>query len=167
MNSNDTKLTEIIPFDYSMQVDPHSFTNSFFQVDPNNPIITLPDGTTAQVVAAQGVSTVNQCDDDDGGGQDQQQQQQQQQQNERNHHLMNPKPMIWQFVPTSQITGVTSSDGVTTLTNSADGTTVTTVDLTAVTESTIGQEGQHHILLTGEDGQSKKKLIDLSNWMPL
>jgi len=40
----------------SMQVDPHSFTNSFFQVDPNNPsIITLPDGTTAQV---QGVATV-------------------------------------------------------------------------------------------------------------
>ena len=39
-----------------MQVDPHSFTNSFFQVDPNNPsIITLPDGTTAQV---QGVATV-------------------------------------------------------------------------------------------------------------
>lgn len=39
-----------------MQVDPHSFTNSFFQVDPNNPIITLPDGTTAQV---QGVATVS------------------------------------------------------------------------------------------------------------
>ena len=45
-----------IPFDYFMQVDPHSFTNSFFQVDPNNPIITLPDGTTAQV---QGVATVS------------------------------------------------------------------------------------------------------------
>ena len=42
-----------LPF---MQVDPHSFTNSFFQVDPNNPIITLPDGTTAQV---QGVATVS------------------------------------------------------------------------------------------------------------
>lgn len=146
-----------------MQVDPHSFTNSFFQVDPNNPIITLPDGTTAQVVAAQGVSTVNQCGDEDdpanNGGQDHQQQQQQQQSDRNNHHLINPKPMIWQFVPTSQITGVTSSDGVTTLTNSADGTTVTTVDLTAVTESTIGQEGQHHILLTGEDGQSKFSII--------
>ncbi len=151
-----TRNSLIIPFDYFMQVDPHSFTNSFFQVDPNNPIITLPDGTTAQVVAAQGVATVNQCEDDDTAGQDQQQQQQQQ--SDRNHHLMNPKPMIWQFVPTSQITGVTSSDGVTTLTNSADGTTVTTVDLTAVTESTIGQEGQHHILLTGEDGQSKSYL---------
>jgi hypothetical protein len=58
---------------------------------------------------------------------------------------------LLQFVPTSQI-GV-SSEGVTTLTSSSDGTTVTTVDLTAVTESTIGQEG--HILLTGEDGQSK------------
>jgi hypothetical protein len=139
-----------IPFDYFMQVDPHSFTNSFFQVDPNNPIITLPDGTTAQVVATQGVATVNQCDDDDNGGHEQQQQQ-----SDRNHHLINPKPMIWQFVPTSQITGVTNSDGVTTLTNSADGTTVTTVDLSAVTESTIGQEGQHHILLTGEDGQSE------------
>lgn len=44
---------------------------------------------------------------------------------------------------------------MTTLTNAADGSTVTTVDLTAVTEGTIGQEGQHHILLTGEDGQSK------------
>jgi len=45
-----------------------------------------------------------------------------------------------------------SSDGITTLTNtSADG-NVTTVDLTAVTESTIGHEG--HILLTGEDGQT-------------
>ncbi|EFX65763.1 hypothetical protein DAPPUDRAFT_65254, partial [Daphnia pulex] len=95
-------------------------TVSIIQVDPNNPIITLPDGTTAQVVATQGVAT----------------------------------PMIWQFVPTSQITGVTNSDGVTTLTNSADGTTVTTVDLSAVTESTIGQDGQHHILLTGEDGQT-------------
>lgn len=30
-----------------------------FQVDPNNPIITLPDGTTAQVVAAQGMATVS------------------------------------------------------------------------------------------------------------
>jgi len=57
---------------------------------------------------------------------------------------------LLQFVPTSQI-GV-SSEGVTTLTSSSDGTTVTTVDLTAVTESTIGQEG--HILLTGEDGQT-------------
>ena len=55
----------------------------------------------------------------------------------------------WQFVPTSQMAGM-SSDG---LTSTSDGTTVTTVDLTAVTESTIGQEG--HILLTGEDGQSK------------
>jgi len=93
----------------SMQVGPHSFTNSFFQVDPNNPsIITLPDGTTAQV---QGVAT---------------------------------------FVPSSQMN--VSSDGITTLTNtSADG-NVTTVDLTAVTESTIGHEG--HILLTGEDGQT-------------
>lgn len=143
-----------------MQVDPHSFTNSFFQVDPNNPIITLPDGTTAQVVAAQGVAAVNQCDDEDNSGQDQQQQQQQA---DRNHHLINPKPMIWQFVPTSQITGVTSTDGVTTLTNAADGTTVTTVDLTAVTESTIGQEGQHHILLTGEDGQSIHNIIHKSH----
>nr|SVE73432.1 EOG090X02DX [Daphnia atkinsoni] len=125
-------------------------TVSIIQVDPNNPIITLPDGTTAQVVATQGVSTVNQCEEDDSNAHDQQQQHQ----NDRNHHLMNSKPMIWQFVPTSQITGVTSSDGVTTLTNSADGTTVTTVDLSAVTESTIGQEGQHHILLTGEDGQT-------------
>nr|SVE74061.1 EOG090X02DX [Daphnia barbata] len=125
-------------------------TVSIIQVDPNNPIITLPDGTTAQVVATQGVATVNQCDEDDSASHDQQQQHQ----NDRNHHLMNSKPMIWQFVPTSQITGVTGSDGVTTLTNSADGTTVTTVDLSAVTESTIGQEGQHHILLTGEDGQS-------------
>ena len=71
------------------------------------------------------------------------------------------KPMIWQFVPSGQLTGVTSSDGVTTLTNAADGTTVTTVDLTAVTESALGgQEGQHHILLTGEDGQSKFKAND-------
>jgi len=116
-------------------------------VDPNNPIITLPDGTTAQI---QGVASVSHSDDAVAAGQDQDQQQQIA---DRNQHLI--KSLIWQFVPTSQITGVTSSDGVTTLTNAADG-TVTTVDLTAVTESTIGQEGQHHILLTGEDGQSKK-----------
>ena len=116
-------------------------------MDPNNPIITLPDGTTAQI---QGVASVSHSDDAVAAGQDQDQQQQIA---DRNQHLI--KSLIWQFVPTSQITGVTSSDGVTTLPNAADG-TVTTVDLTAVTESTIGQEGQHHILLTGEDGQSKK-----------
>ena len=116
-------------------------------MDPNNPIITLPEGTTAQI---QGVASVSHSDDAVAAGQDQDQQQQIA---DRNQHLI--KSLIWQFVPTSQITGVTSSDGVTTLTNAADG-TVTTVDLTAVTESTIGQEGQHHILLTGEDGQSKK-----------
>lgn len=116
-------------------------------MDPNNPIITLPDGTTAQI---QGVASVSHNDDAVAAGLDQDQQQQLA---DRNQHLI--KSLIWQFVPTSQITGVTSSDGVTTLTNAADGTTVTTVDLTAVTESTIGQEGQHHILLTGEDGQSK------------
>ena len=150
-NVNDTHTLIIPSIPLSMQVDPHSFTNSFFQVDPNNPIITLPDGTTAQV---QGVATVSQHDLQHADSEIAAKDQQDPPTDRAGSHLTDHKRLIWQFVPSSQITGVTSSDGVTTLTNAADGTTVTTVDLTAVTESTIGQEGQHHILLTGEDGQS-------------
>jgi nuclear respiratory factor 1 len=36
-------------------------TVSIIQVDPNNPIITLPDGTTAQVQGVATVSTVGAC----------------------------------------------------------------------------------------------------------
>lgn len=107
-------------------------TVSIIQMDPNNPIITLPDGTTAQV---QGVATVS-CNN-----------------KLSTFNFSNENFTI--IIVCFYIFQIHTSQGdVQTLTevSGQDGTSVA-VDLNSVTEATLGQDGQ--IILTGEDGHGK------------
>lgn len=98
-------------------------------MDPNNPIITLPDGTTAHV---QGMATVI---------------------NNPSPLLVSPQSSRVLFqIQSSQGEGGTPVHTIQTL---AEGTQGEVVDLTSVTEATLNSEGQ--IILTGEDGHGKSK----------
>nr|CAD7569154.1 unnamed protein product [Timema californicum] len=99
-------------------------TVSIIQVDPNNPIITLPDGTTAQV---QGVATI------------------------LRQYSQESDDCLLQ-IHTTQGDGTPTVHAVQTLAEvaSAQGEGGVAVDLSNVTEATLNQDGQ--LILTGEDG---------------
>ncbi|KAK4871568.1 hypothetical protein RN001_015692 [Aquatica leii] len=106
----------------------HTITNpdgtvSIVQVDPNNPIITLPDGTTAHV---QGMATLVKKNVDGG--------------HEGDHLLLE--------IQSTPGEGGTPVHTIQTITES--GAQGEVVDLNSVTEATLNSEGQ--IILTGEDG---------------
>jgi nuclear respiratory factor 1 len=121
-------------------------TVSIIQVDPNNPIITLPDGTTAQV---QGVTTVS-----------------------SNFFKSAQQFLIFFVLLQSELPAVfqihtgTGQDGSTTVHAVQALSEVThgeggnmSVDLSSVTEATLGQDGQ--LILTGEDGHGRICIIKL------
>ncbi|KAF2901459.1 hypothetical protein ILUMI_04735 [Ignelater luminosus] len=106
----------------------HTITNpdgtvSIVQVDPNNPIITLPDGTTAHV---QGMATLVKKNVDE--------------EPEADHLLLE--------IQSTQGEGGTPVHTIQTITEG--GAQGEVVDLNSVTEATLNSEGQ--IILTGEDG---------------
>jgi nuclear respiratory factor 1 len=122
-------------------------TVSIIQVDPNNPIITLPDGTTAQV---QGVTTVSltffqEC---------------------TAIFLIFVVLFQSELPAVFQIHTGTGQDGSTTVHAVQALSEVThgeggnmSVDLSSVTEATLGQDGQ--LILTGEDGHGRICIIKL------
>lgn len=128
-------------------------TVSIIQVDPNNPIITLPDGTTAQV---QGVTTVSIVLSTS------------QLQNLRWSTAISECLFVFQseLPAVFQIHTGTGQDGSTTVHAVQALSEVThgeggnmSVDLSSVTEATLGQDGQ--LILTGEDGHGRICIIKL------
>lgn len=112
-------------------------TVSIIQVDPNNQIITLPDGTTAQV---QGIATVTLLD---------------------LYGIQFPSDATiffnHVFIQLTQGDGGGTVHAVQSIDAGQDN---MTVDLT---EATLGQDGQ--IIITGEDGQGELHfhIIDTTN----
>lgn len=118
----------------------HTITNpdgtvSIVQVDPNNPIITLPDGTTAHV---QGMATVSFLH------------------SATEIYLF--KEQIIKIIFTFMLKLQAQGDGTpvhTIQTITEGGAQGEVVDLNSVAEATLNSEGQ--IILTSEDGHGKIK----------
>ncbi|CAG0896198.1 unnamed protein product [Cyprideis torosa] len=143
-----TITLQTAPLDSQQQMMTHTLvqtvtnadgTMSIIQVDPSNPIITLPDGTTAQIATVSQSLYPHRHVSSGGVGRD-----------VPMHRSRVRIPALLLFF---QIPGLTNGATLQTI-QSADGTEhyslATSADLNAQ-EATINSEGQ--IILTGEDGQ--------------